>query len=101
MDRFEENRTARRFDVERAAVVWHEPSRHFYSGRSVNISADGALLKLPLSAPIRMDETVDIRFPSGEGDAELPTSVRTSKVVRVNRPQAILEGQQLVAIEFL
>ena len=98
----QEHRKAKRYKLDWPVCVWHEATGKFYNGRSVNISSNGALLRLPLTAPIRMAEGLEVNFPSPEGLAadRYPAKVFTSQVVRVNRPQSILDGQQQVAVRF-
>jgi hypothetical protein len=68
----------------------------------VDISSTGALVQLPLSAPIRAAEQVEVNFTVPDGaDPDLYASkLFTAKVVRVNRGQSILEGQQSIALQF-
>jgi len=99
----EERRAAKRYPLERQVCVWHEPTQKFYNGTSVNVSSSGALLKLPLTAPIRMAEPLEVNFPVPNDltTDRLPPKVLSCHVVRVNRPQSILDGSQQVAVKFL
>lgn len=99
----QENRGAKRYTLDWPICIWHEPTGRFYRGHSVNISSTGALIRLPLSAPIRHEEAIDVNFPPPDGlDADrYPAKVFTGKVVRVNRPQTILEGEQSIALHFV
>ena len=98
----DERRVAKRYDLDWPVCVWYEPTQKFYNGRSTNISASGALLKLPLTTPIRHSEAIEVNFPSPDGLAgdRYPAKVFACKVVRVNRGQSILDGLQQVAVQF-
>jgi len=97
-----EKRRAKRYRLDWPVCVWHEPTQKFYNGRSVNISASGALIQLPLTAPIRVAESIEVNFPPPEGltSDRYPAKIFSSRVVRVNRGQSILNGVQSVAIKF-
>lgn len=98
----QEQRHAKRYGLDWPVCVWHEPTQKFYTGQSVNISSTGALIQLPLTAPIRFAETIDVNFPSPDGlDSDrYPAKVFAGQVVRVNRRQSILDGVQNVAVRF-
>jgi len=97
-----EKRGSKRFKMDWQVCLWHEPTQRFFSGRSVNISATGALLQLPLTVPIRLAEEVEFNFtpPEGQKSDQLPAKVFSARVVRVNRGESILEANQSVALQF-
>jgi c-di-GMP-binding flagellar brake protein YcgR len=98
-----ERRSAKRYQLDRPVCLWHESAQRFYSGRSVNISNSGALIQLPLTIPIRLQEKVDLNFPTPEGTdgcRQHSDKVFSAKVIRVNRGQSVLEASQAVALEF-
>lgn len=102
-----ERRIAKRQQLDWPVRVWHEPTQKFYNARSVNVSASGALITLPLTAPIRISETIEATFPppptpdDTRHDHNSCEKVFSSQVVRVNRPQSLLTGSQQVALRFL
>jgi len=98
----DDRRTAKRYPLQWQVCLWHEASKRFFSGTSANISRTGALLYMPLTAPINLNEKVEVNFPSPqlpESD-RYPAKTFSAKVVRVNRPQSILQGRQAVALQF-
>ncbi len=96
----QERRAAKRVKLDWPVCLWHDNTQQFYNGRSANISATGALIKLPLTAPIRQDDSVEVNFPAPDDSIE-ESKVFTARVVRVNRGQSILEGNQFVALQFV
>jgi c-di-GMP-binding flagellar brake protein YcgR len=97
----QERRGSKRFHLDWPVCLWHEGTKRFYSGRSVNISATGALIHLPLSVPIRSSEQVEVNFsvPMDQRNAK-HSKVFSANVVRVNRGASLLDGRQAVAVEF-
>ncbi len=97
-----EKRGSKRFKMDWQVCLWHEPTQRFYSGRSVNISATGALLQMPLTVPLRMAEDVEFNFtpPEGQNSDQFHSKVFSAKVVRVNRGESILDANQSVALKF-
>ena len=98
----DDRRAARRYPLQWQVCVWHEASKRFFNGRSDNISGSGALIYLPLTVPVRLNERVEVNFPSPgiSGSDRHPARIFTAKVVRINRPQSILDGRQAVAVNF-
>jgi hypothetical protein len=82
--------------------LWHGSTKRFFSGRSVNISATGALLQMPLTIPIRMAEVVEFNFtpPIDQNADQFHSKVFSAKVVRVNRGESLLDANQSVALKF-
>ncbi len=97
----QERRAATRVKLDWPVCLWHDNTQKFYNGRSENISATGALVRLPLTAPISKDDSVEVNFPAPDDSAEQESKVFTAKVVRVNRGQSILDGNQFVALQFI
>ncbi len=96
----QERRAAKRVKLDWPVCLWHDNTQQFYNGRSSDISATGALIKLPLTAPISKNDSVEVNFPAPD-DSEQESKVFTAKVVRVNRGQSILDGNQFVALQFV
>jgi len=98
-----DRRVAQRYPLDWQVCVWHDRSKRFFNGKSANISGTGALIYLPLTAPISVDEELEVNFPSPTtpGDERYPARVFTARVVRVNRPESILDGRQAVAMQFV
>lgn len=97
-----ERRGSRRFVLDWPVCLWHQGTNRFYSARSVNISATGALIQLPLSVPIRAGEQVEVNLAVPKGPAAPKHSkVFSASVVRVNRGESLLNGRQSVAMKFI
>jgi len=96
-----ERRAAKRVKLNWPVCLWHDATQQFYNGRSVDISSTGALVKMPLTVPIRKDDSVEINFPPPDDTLEDEGRVFSAKVVRVNRGQSILEANQSVALQFV
>ncbi len=96
-----ERRAAKRVKLDWPVCLWHDATQQFYNGRSVNISASGVLVKMPLTVPIRKDDSVEINFPAPDETAEDQGRVFSAKAVRINRGQSILEATQSVALQFV
>ncbi len=98
-----ERRSSGRINLDWSVCLWHEATGNFYNGESVNISATGALIKLPLTVPLRISDSVTVKFPESEDpgrENSTPEKVFSATIVRVNRGQSILEANQSVAITF-
>jgi len=102
-DKLTERRQNRRYQLDWSACIWHDATKRFYSAKSVDISATGALVRIPLSAPIRVAEKIEVNFtvPDGADPDQCASKVFSAKVVRVNRGQSILEAQQSIALQFV
>lgn len=88
-------RDRRRYErrgVERACKVYHPASRRYAAGRTVNLSAGGALVKVEGSRPLEPGEELDV-IVAWDARAVLPAeSMLRGRVVRADGP--------LVAVEF-
>jgi len=102
----QERRTDPRYHIDWPISLLSDSQGRTYNGRGQNLSRGGALVVLPLSAPLCLGQQVRMRLhpilkgthrPSGSRAAE----VRPAKVVRVQREPRFLDGLQLVGLKFL
>ena len=98
-----EQRKARRSEVHWPVSVWHPTAARFFNGSSVNISSGGALVELPMKAPIREGQDIEVNFPRKETLTKEKGSsarIKTARVVRVDRGNTIQSANIKVALNF-
>ena len=91
-----ERRVAKRIELDCPVCIWHESTNRFFNAKSVNISSTGALVKLPLTAPVNLAQPLEMSFKMPDGN-----KIHSASVVRINRGQSILQGYQFVAVSFV
>lgn len=98
-----EQREAGRLDVDWPVSIWHPKASRFFNGHSVNVSRNGALVRLPLKTPIRQGQELEINFPRSETLAEdkgMAARIKTARVVRIDRYESLTSATIKVALEF-
>ncbi|MBN2212077.1 MAG: PilZ domain-containing protein [Sedimentisphaerales bacterium] len=98
-----EQRHSQRSTVRWPVSVWHPVAGKFFNGKSINVSSDGALILLPLRAPVREGQQVEINFPRAEtlaNEKGCAARIKPARVVRVERTNAIATAAVKVALEF-
>ena len=98
-----EQREAERMRVDWPISVWHPKASRFFNGHSVNVSRKGALALLPLKAPIREGQELEINFPRSEKLAEdkgAAARIKSAKVLRIDRYESITSATIKVALSF-
>jgi len=83
--------------------VWLPHANRFVNGTSANISKSGALLRLPLTTPVRLGHLVELNFPRTPRLAEEKgrfARIKTGKIVRVERKNILSDAKIGVAIQF-
>ena len=98
-----EQRNAQRKVVNWPVSVWHPQAERFFNGRSANISSGGTLLLLPMKAPIREGQEIEINFPHDDNldlQDDKETYVKKARVVRVDRAEAVHSATIKVGLEF-
>jgi len=83
--------------------VWMPQANRFVNGTSENISKSGALLRLPLTTPVRFGQIVELNFPRTSKLAEEKgqfARIKTGKVVRIERQGILTDAKIGVAIQF-
>ncbi len=98
-----EQRQAKRADVNWPVSVWHPTAARFFNGSSVNVSSGGALVELPMKAPIREGQDIEINFPRKQTLTEEKGSsarIKTARVVRIDRGDTLHSANIKVALNF-
>lgn len=83
--------------------IWHPKASRFFNGHSVNVSSRGALLTMPMRAPLREGQNLEVNFPRSEPLAQTKGSfarVRTARVVRLDRGDLLSSATIKVALTF-
>jgi hypothetical protein len=98
-----ENRRFNRTDLSWPVSLWLPEANRFFNGRTINVAKGGALLSLPMSAPVRPGHVVEINFPRTVNLARKKgqfARIKTGKVIRVQRDSLISDATIGVAIQF-
>jgi len=98
-----EQRRSQRTQVNWPVSVWHPKASRFFNGYSVNISAAGALVVLPLRAPVSQGHNIEINFPRSENlarDKGECARIKSARVVRIDRTDSVDKAAVKVALEF-
>jgi hypothetical protein len=83
--------------------VWLPEANRFFNAQSVNISRGGALIALPMTTPVRPGHIVELNFPRTVTLAKQRgqfARIKTAKVLRVNRNNALQDASIQVAVQF-
>jgi hypothetical protein len=98
-----EQRQSKRSLVSWPVSVWHPKAARFFNGRSIDVSSDGALLVLPLKAPIRKGQNLELNFPRSEKlaqDKGCFARIKSARVVRVDRSETMESAAIKVGLQF-
>ncbi|HOK65289.1 MAG TPA: PilZ domain-containing protein [Anaerohalosphaeraceae bacterium] len=99
-----EQRKEVRTELSWPVSVWLPGANRFFNGRSVNVSKGGAYLTIPLTAPVRPGQEVELNFPRTSQLAHQKgqyARIKAGKVVRVDRSRMMSEGVLGLAVQFL
>jgi hypothetical protein len=83
--------------------VWIPESNRFFNGKSCNISKSGALINLPMTAPVRNGHVVELNFPRTPALAKQKgqfARIKTARVVRVDRCHVTTDAHIGIAVQF-
>ena len=83
--------------------AWLPEANRFFNGRSCNVSKTGVFMRLPLTAPVRPGQIVELNFPRTAALAEEKgqfARIRKGKVVRVERKNVLETAEIGVGIAF-
>lgn len=98
-----ERRASLRVALERRIIVHHSEFGRQCPGRTVNISSAGVLLRIPLSLPAAVGQSLEFELGAEQQPVDLEgESVmhrRKGTIVRVDRSDT-LDGELLVAMQF-
>lgn len=98
-----EQRKDARTDLSWPVSVWLPEANRFFNAQSVNISRSGALITLPMTTPVRQGHIVELNFPRTLTLAKQRgqfARIKTAKVVRVNRLNALHDANIQIAVQF-
>jgi hypothetical protein len=98
-----ENRRDVRTDLAWPVSVWIPETNRFFNGKSCNISKSGALVELPMTAPVRTGHLIELNFPRTVALAKQKgqfARIKTAKVVRIDRGHITENAHIGVAVQF-
>ena len=103
METLIEQRRDIRTDLCWPVSLWLPDANRFFNGQSSNISKNGVFITLPMTAPVRAGNTVEINFPRTEALAKEKgrfARIKSGKVVRIERKDILKNANIGVAIAF-
>ncbi len=83
--------------------VWIPEANRFVNGRSCNVSKTGVFLTLPVTAPIKTGNVVELNFPRTEALAKEKgqfARIKSGRIVRVDRTKLLENAEIGVGIAF-
>jgi hypothetical protein len=83
--------------------VWLPEANRFFNGRSTNISKTGVFVSLPVIAPAKEGQILEINFPRTDALAKEKggySRIKAGKIVRVERRNMLAETNIGVAVRF-
>ena len=98
-----EHRSSHRTAINWPVSVWHPTASMFFNGRSVNVSRAGVLVTLPMKAPIRQGQHLELNFPRSKPLANSKggfARIKTARVVRIDRDDTLNSTDVKVGLEF-
>jgi len=98
-----EQRKDNRSSVSWPVSVWIPEANRFVNGRSCNVSKTGVFLTLPVTAPIRTGNVVELNFPRTEALAKEKgqfARIKCGRIVRVDRTKLLENAEIGVGIAF-
>ncbi len=103
METLTEQRTEKRSTITWPVSIWLPEATRFYNGKSCNVSKTGVFVKMPMTAPLRPGQIVEINFPRTTELAEEKgqyARIKRGKVIRVDRESVLEDAQIGVGIAF-
>jgi hypothetical protein len=98
-----ENRQSSRTKLSWPVSMWLPEANRFFNGKTVNVAKGGVLLSMPMTAPIRPGNIVEINFPRTTSLARKKgqfARIKAGKVLRVNRDTLTADATIAVAVRF-
>jgi hypothetical protein len=83
--------------------MWLPEANRFFNGKTVNVARGGVLLSMPMTAPVRPGNIVEINFPRTTSLARKKgqfARIKAGKVLRVNRDTLTADATICVAVQF-
>ena len=103
METLIEQRKDSRTSLSWPVSIWLPEANRFFNGRSSNISKTGVFITVPMTAPVRTGNAVEVNFPRTEALAKEKgqfARIKSGKVVRVERKNILKDAHIGVAIAF-
>lgn len=104
METLVENRSAARTNLSWPISMWLPEANRFFNGRSTNISKSGVYMTVPMTAPVKEGQVVEVNFPRTEALAKEKggyARIKTGKVIRIERKNMLKDASVGVAIMFV
>ena len=104
METLVENRSAARTNLSWPISMWLPEANRFFNGRSTNISKSGVFMTVPMTAPVKEGQVVEVNFPRTESLAKEKggyARIKTGKVIRIERKNMLKDASVGVAIMFV
>lgn len=98
-----EQRKETRTQLSWPVSIWMPEAHRFFNGRSSNISKTGVFITMPVTAPVKAGNTVELNFPRTEQLAKEKGSfarIKSGKIVRVDRDKVLKDANVGVAVHF-
>jgi hypothetical protein len=98
-----EQRKDSRSSVSWPVSVWIPEANRFVNGRSCNVSKTGVFLTLPVTAPIKTGNVVELNFPRTEALAKEKgqfARIKSGRIIRVDRTKLLENAEIGVGIAF-
>ncbi len=96
-DAARERRRFERQEIERSCKIYRPAHKRYLPGRTLDLSAGGALLEVEAPRPLIPGEAIDLAV-AWTNLPVLPTrALQDARIVRVTRER---DGRQIVAVEF-
>jgi hypothetical protein len=99
-----ERRSTSRYDLRWPVSMWHPEAEQFFHVQSVNISRNGAMLRVGIKTPLQLGQVVELNFPRTKALASQHGCFARNKlarVVRVDELDYFFAGEVAVALEFV
>jgi c-di-GMP-binding flagellar brake protein YcgR len=102
----QDRRSDPRYRIDWPVSISSERTGRTFKGRGQDMSHTGALVVLPLSAPLRPGQQVQVKTQRRSANSIVsekarPPMLRTARVVRVLRGPQFLDGLQMVGLKFI
>jgi hypothetical protein len=103
MNTLTEQRTEGRTQLSWPVSVWIPAAHRFFNARSSNISKTGVFLTMPVTAPVKTGNTIELNFPRTEQLAKEKGAyarIKSGKIVRIVRESILKDASIGIAIQF-
>ncbi len=100
----QEQRREARTELSWPVSVWLPEANRFFNARATNIARGGVFVLVPMTAPMRIGQIVELNFPRSINLAKKKgqfARIKSGKVVRVDR-ELLTEGANIgVGVQFV